>query len=90
VRSTKSELDKLLREAGANQTDLAGELGCDSSSVSRKLAGRRPWKLPEIRAILAFLSTRLKRAVTYEEAFGAPEVPHAPAAGEASEARGAA
>jgi hypothetical protein len=39
-------------------------------AVSRKLGGRRAWKLVEVQRALEFLSVRLGRPVTYEEVFG--------------------
>lgn len=67
-----SEIERLLGEADLNQTELAGALGVDSSTISRKIAGSRPWKLVEIQEIIRVLSARLNRTVTYEEVCGSP------------------
>lgn len=72
LSATVSDLERLLDSAGLNQTEVAERLGLDSSTVSRKVSGARPWKGDEIRELLAFASERLGRRVTYEEAFGDP------------------
>jgi len=61
----------LLSETGASQRDFARSIGFSDSSVSRIVNGLMTPSKPAIDAILAFLSERLSRTVTYEEAFGA-------------------
>jgi transcriptional regulator with XRE-family HTH domain len=56
---------------GITQTELAEALGVTCATVSRKLGGLRNWKLGEVQAVLEWLSTRLERAVSYDEVFGA-------------------
>ena len=65
-----SEMDQFLKANDITQTEIAEDLGLDSSSVSRKVGGERQWKLNEIQAVIIFLSRRLGRPVTYEELFG--------------------
>ena len=52
--------------------ELAGALGISQAFVSMLLAERRTWSRPLIDGTLRFLSRRLGRRVTYEEAFGTP------------------
>lgn len=59
------------REAGA-------ACGLDHSSVSHKLAGRRPWSLDELRALQAVLSERLGRPVSLDEMAADPDAPSTP------------
>jgi transcriptional regulator with XRE-family HTH domain len=62
---------------GITQTELAEALGVTCATVSRKLAGLRNWKLGEVQAALAWLSERLSRPVTFDEAFGADSLAEA-------------
>lgn len=77
-------LDGLIESAGLNQEQIGSALGFAASTISNKLAGRRRWTQEEVSALLTLLSVRLKRKVTFEEAFGpsspdptnpAPDVP---------------
>lgn len=61
----------LVKKAGLTQEEIGEALGVTQSSVCRKLAGTRPWSQQEVAAILALLSKRLGRRVTYEQVFGA-------------------
>jgi len=65
-----SRIESFLDHVGQSKTDLAKALGLDPSTVSRKISGDRPWKQMEIQGLIAFLSERLSRPVTYEELFG--------------------
>jgi transcriptional regulator with XRE-family HTH domain len=56
---------------GITQTELGEALGVTGATISRKLSGLRNWKLGEVQAALAWLSERLNRPVTFDEAFGA-------------------
>lgn len=62
-----SQVERFLDGADVTQTEIAHALGLDPSTVSRKVAGSRPWKLDEIQKLLAFLSQRLGRPVSYNE-----------------------
>jgi transcriptional regulator with XRE-family HTH domain len=66
----ESRLSRFLDKAGISQADVAAALSVDPSSISKKISSERPWKLDEIRALLALLAQRTDRAVTYEEVFG--------------------
>ena len=70
-----SRTEQFLDGAKISQTEIAEALRLDPSSVSRKISGERPWKLAEIQGLLAFLTERLDRRVTYEELFGSPSEP---------------
>ena len=67
-----SLFQRFLDENGLTQAEIACLLDVIPSTVSKKATGDRPWKLTEIQAILAFLTARLARPVTYEELFGSP------------------
>lgn len=64
---------QLLEEAEAKQGELARSLGLSDANISRVLNGHIPPTQEVIDGTLAFLSKRLKRVVTYEEAFGTPK-----------------
>jgi len=63
------DLQTYIREYGITSTELADGIGLKRSTVSNKLLGIRPWFQDEVDQVLAFLSRRLARPVTYEEAF---------------------
>lgn len=65
-------LASLIGQIDASRDEVGAVIGTTGSAVSHKLSGRRPWKRAEIDAVLALLSARLGRRVTYEEAFGSP------------------
>src|SRR5262245_58065198 len=62
----------LLEKAKASQKALAEALGLSDANVSRVLNGLIPLTQDFIDGTLAFLSKKLGRSVTYEEAFGKP------------------
>jgi transcriptional regulator with XRE-family HTH domain len=62
---------------GIRQVEIAEVLGLDQSTVSLKLAGRRPWFVQEVAALLAFLRHKTGEDVTFEQLFGAPDFPAA-------------
>jgi predicted transcriptional regulator len=68
----RSRLAGFLDENGITKAEVAQALSLDPSAVSRKVTGSRHWKLVEVQALLAFLTERLARPVTYELLF-APE-----------------
>ena len=68
-----ARLDAFLDENRVTRAEIAGHLGLDPSGISRKVLGGRPWKLHEIQSLLAFLTERLGRKVTYDELFGEPD-----------------
>lgn len=71
-----SRLERFIVETRVGSLgELAAALGLDASTVSRKVAGARPWKLDEIQAALAWFSQRLGRVVTFEETFAAEAEP---------------
>jgi predicted transcriptional regulator len=71
----QSRFQDFLDETPVTQVELAGLLGLEPSAVSKKVSGDRPWKGHEINLVLAHLTERLRRPVTYEEAFiAAPAV----------------
>lgn len=72
--SESSSAESLLRAAGLTQEAVGEELGITGSAVNHKLAGRRPWLQRELDAVLALLSRKLGRRVTYEEAFAPSEL----------------
>ena len=55
------------------RAEVAEALGLDPSAVSRKVLGERPWKLSEIQGLIAYLTTKLGRRVSYEELVGEPD-----------------
>lgn len=68
----QSRTDAFLAKNDITRVEVAAALGIDPSAVSRKVSGERPWKLDEIQGLLAFLSGRVGRKVTYDELFGEP------------------
>jgi hypothetical protein len=69
-----SHLERLLANAAISKAEIARALRLDPSTVSRKLSGKRSFKLQEIQGLLRFLSGRLARPVSYEELFS-PDFP---------------
>ncbi len=63
------DLQTFIRDHEITSTELADGIGLKRSTVSNKLLGIRPWFQEEVDQVLAFLSRRLDRPVTYEEAF---------------------
>jgi hypothetical protein len=64
--ATKTPLADLLDEAKVTVDDLAEILGRDDTTIYNKLAKRRGWKLSEVGKVLALLTKRLRRDVTFE------------------------
>jgi transcriptional regulator with XRE-family HTH domain len=64
-------LKTFLQEQQITQAETAEALGIDSSTLSLKLSGQRPWFEREINAVLAFLRQRTGQSVTFEQLFGA-------------------
>lgn len=62
-------LKAFLEENSVRQVELARTLRVGRGAVCSKLAGRRRWYDEEIRKVLRFLGKRLRRPVSYEEAF---------------------
>jgi len=62
-----SKIGSFLDSHRVTQTDVAEALGLDPSTINRKVSGERPWKLDEFQALIAFLSKRLDRVVTYDD-----------------------
>jgi predicted transcriptional regulator len=56
------------------QSELGAAIGYEQAAISRKLSGSRNWRLFEIRKVLAYLSERLGRLVSFDEVFGADDV----------------
>lgn len=67
-------LRTLLDKHGITQRELATAIGKSDAAVSRLLSGETTASQETIDAVLAFLSKRLGRRVTYERAFGSAEV----------------
>lgn len=65
---TRNRLKTLLDDNGIQQVELARGIGRTKAFVSRFISGGTGASQETIDAILAFLSKRLKRKVTYEEA----------------------
>jgi len=65
----RSGLIRLLASSAITKVEIARALELDPSTVSRKLSGKRSLKLEEVQALLAYLSRRLERPVSYEELF---------------------
>ena len=65
----RSGLIRLLASSAITKVEIARALELDPSTVSRKLSGKRSLKLEEVQALLADLSRRLERPVSYEELF---------------------
>lgn len=63
----------LFKSLGISQAELAKATGLAEASVSRLLSGSVEPTKSTIDSVLAFLTKRLERSVTYEEAFGAPK-----------------
>lgn len=72
--SAQTQIETVLDEAGLTQEQVGQALGLTGSAINHKLAGRRPWKQDEVSSLLALLSERLNRAVTYESLFPAAVV----------------
>jgi transcriptional regulator with XRE-family HTH domain len=68
-----ARLARFLDANGVTQTEVAQALGVEPPTISRKLGGIRPWRLAEIQQLLAFLTQRLGRQVSYDELLGAEE-----------------
>ena len=49
---------------------VAKALEISTSSVTRKLAGQRPWKLDEVHELRWFVSSVLERPVSFDELLG--------------------
>lgn len=58
-----------LRQAEVTVDDLADALGIGRYSVMNKLARHRRWTLDDVPGLLALLSKRLARRVTFQEVF---------------------
>jgi transcriptional regulator with XRE-family HTH domain len=56
-----------MRANGATGKDLARELGVDPAAVSRKLAGRHPWRVDELPTVAGFLGVRVADLLDPEE-----------------------
>jgi transcriptional regulator with XRE-family HTH domain len=65
-------LKALIVEAGDSQADFARGIGRTESFVSKLIRGEVGVSRETIDVILAYLSKRLGRTVTYEECFGSP------------------
>lgn len=70
-------MEQFLAAQGVTRAEIASVLGLDPSTVSRKSAGSRYWKHTEIVELLAYLTTRLGRQVTFEELFTSSPEPDA-------------
>lgn len=71
-RGMESRFNAFLDENGLTQTEIAGALEVIPSTINKKASGDRPWKGHEINQVLAYVSGKLGRSVSYEEAFGVP------------------
>jgi transcriptional regulator with XRE-family HTH domain len=69
----KSTLRDLVEESGLTLAEIGEALGISESAVCNKLAGRRRWALHEVDRLLALLSRKLGRRISYEKAFYTPE-----------------
>lgn len=68
----QTQLETLLVEQGIEQRELAKGINRSDALISRIVRGECGASQDTINAVLAFLSGRLGRTVTYEETFGAP------------------
>ena len=59
--SMRQAVRELLSDLPLSQQELAAEIGVDPSTVSRWVAGRTVPSLPELRAVLQVLQSRLAR-----------------------------
>lgn len=75
-----SALGSLLDSEGLTQREVAAGVGVDESFISRLVRGETGASQSTINAALRFLSVRLGRQVTYEEAFGSSSGSGLPAA----------
>lgn len=64
------KLRDVLQRSGISQQQLAEGIGRSQAHISQLLSGKSQASQAVIDGILAFLSKRLGRDVTYEEAFG--------------------
>lgn len=67
---------RFLDDNGISQADLIPVLELDDSTISRKLSGKREWKVTEMQKLRAYVSERLGRVVALDELFppaGAPQ-----------------
>ena len=63
-------LGEMIRRANLTQEEVGRALGVSQSAACRKLAGQRSMTQRDVTALLALLSKRLRRRVTYEQVFG--------------------
>jgi transcriptional regulator with XRE-family HTH domain len=70
-----TRIETFLTKHRLRQNELAALLGLDPSAISKKVAGRSPWKLDEILRVLAWASEMLGRPVTFDEVFGPADAP---------------
>jgi len=75
-------MKRFLAVNGVSQADVARGIGVSTAFVSQLVAGESGARQETIHALLAFLSGRLGRQVTYEELFPAQLVQDAPESGQ--------
>jgi transcriptional regulator with XRE-family HTH domain len=66
-RRITDRIAERMRVNGATGKDLARELGIDPAAVSRKLAGRHPWRVDELPTVAGFLGVRVADLLDPEE-----------------------
>jgi transcriptional regulator with XRE-family HTH domain len=63
------KLKDLLKVYGITQAQLAELLGQTEASISRKMAGLRPWKVSEANIVLVYLQDHGDRHLTLGDLF---------------------
>lgn len=63
-----SRVGDLLRASGHSQLELAGALGLDQAAVSRRLAGRVPWRVTDVAVAAQFLGVTAAELMAPEAA----------------------
>lgn len=72
TKSGQPGLGELLLKHDIQQVDLATGIERSEALISRIVSGEAGASQATINEILAFLSKKLRRRVTYEECFGSP------------------
>ncbi len=67
-------IQAFLDRNGISQAELGDALGITSGAISRKLGGSRAWKLQDVQRVLAWLSERLSRPVSFDEVFASDDL----------------
>ena len=70
----QSPIERFLAKHRISQAMVADAIGMTRSSINRKLAGDRPWKLGEVQAMRSYVAGVLERPVSFDELLGGEPV----------------